>query len=411
MRDSIAVRCRRLEGQVNDLAAFSDSALGVTRLTFSASYSDALAYLTALATSLGCHVHYDEAGNFHATSRAAQKLGWTVAVGSHIDSVPVGGAYDGVAGVLCGLDLLRTYPELPVTVVSFAEEEGASYPGGLVGSRFAAGRLTLGDLEQLLDGSGRSFAEGARRTRVAADAPEPCNAGPEHWRQYLEIHIEQGRVLQDGGAQLGVVTDIVGLVQAELTFEGRAGHAGTTPMTARSDAGLTAAQFVVDVENLVRQTGEEAVGTVGVLEFAPGAANVIPGRARLTLDLRDPEEWRLRSLADRVRSHAQALAARRGQQLTYQEEMYTAPVPLDQAVVEGLEEAARQQGIQTRLMVSGAGHDAMMMASVVPTGMLFVPCLNGVSHSPEEWADVRDLVLAVDVVAAYLHNAFGRAQQ
>ncbi|MFK7603573.1 Zn-dependent hydrolase [Deinococcus sp. SM5_A1] len=407
MHDSTAARCRRLERQFKELATFSDSAVGVTRLTFSESYVDALAYLTALATSLGCQVHSDEAGNFHVTSKAAQELGWTIAVGSHIDSVPSGGAYDGVAGVLCGFDLLHSYPELPITVVSFAEEEGASFPGGLVGSRFAAGRLTSGDLEQLSDGNGRSFAEEARRTRVAADAPKPWTTGIGHWRQYLEIHIEQGRVLQDGGAQLGVVTDIVGLIQAELTFEGRAGHAGTTPMTARSDAGLTAAQLVVDVEDLVRQTGEKTVGTVGVLEFVPGAANVIPGRARLSLDLRDPDEWNLRSLADRVKSHAQALAARRNQQFTYLEEIFTAPVSLDQFVVDGLGEAARQQGIQTHRMVSGAGHDAMVMASVVPTGMLFVPCLNGVSHSPEEWADVQDLVLAVDIMAAYLHNAFG----
>ncbi|AZI44949.1 Zn-dependent hydrolase (plasmid) [Deinococcus psychrotolerans] len=410
MHDFTAARCERLERQVKELAAFSDSAVGVTRLTFSERYVDALKSLTALATSLGCQVHSDEAGNFHVTSAAAQHLGWTVAVGSHIDSVPMGGAYDGVAGVLCGFDILQSYPELPITVVIFAEEEGASFAGGLVGSRFASGKLTSVDLEQLLDGNGRSFAEGARWTREAVNVPQLVSTGTPHWRQYLEIHIEQGRVLQDGSARLGVVTDIVGLIQAELIFFGRADHAGTTPMTARSDAGVTAAQFIVDLEELVRQTGEKAVGTVGVLEFGPGAANVVPGRARLSLDLRDPDESNLRSLAERVKLHGQALAARRNQQFTYREELFSAPVPLDLSVVDGLGEAASQQGIQTQRMASGAGHDAMMMAGLVPAGMLFVPCLNGVSHSPEEWADVQDLVLAADTVAMYLHNAFDLTQ-
>ena len=395
--DAIA---RRLDAQLTHLAGLTSPGPGVTRLALSDEYMAALAYLTSIAEELHLQVSYDAVGNFYASNVQPDEM--STVLGSHVDSVPHGGRYDGTAGVLCAFEVARALPGLPVTVVSFIGEEGSRFPGGLLGSRCLAGELSAHDLAELRDEDGISYLDAARARGFDAGQVASCRDRLRTWSRYLEIHIEQGRVLQDEQLELGVVTDIVGMIQGSLTVTGRADHAGATPMHLRSDAGLTAAAVMLELERLARHDAGPAVGTVGRLDLLPGAHNVIPGTAVIGLDIRAPQEQGIDTILGGLQAYAAARAGERDQTVAYREDLRSQPVAMDHAIVDGLEAAARARGVTVRRMVSGAGHDAMIVAPDVPTGMLFVPCRDGISHSPDEFAEPTHLAQAVAVIVDFL---------
>ena len=387
---------RRLERDIEKLSQFSSPGPGVTRLSFTLEYRSALDYLEEQFESIGFEVYYDPVGNFVASNVPAGER--CVALGSHVDSVPNGGRFDGTAGVLCALEVARLIPDAPLKVFSFVEEEGSRFGSGILGSRCAVGSVSREDLRAYTDPDGISFHEAAIEAGYEPDLVADCPVNLNGVERYVEVHIEQGRVLEESGEEIGVVEAIAGLVHGGIEVEGRADHAGATPMDLRSDSGLTAAEVMVELEQLVRKGRETAVGTVGRVELDPGALNVIPGHALVGLDVRDIDEARVDEILDGIVAFARRRAGQRGQRITYQEHLRTAPVDMAREVVAGLENYCELVGISCRRMVSGAGHDAMMIARRVPAGMLFVPSREGISHSPEEFTEPRHLAQAVAVL-------------
>ena len=389
-----------LAAEIETMRSFSNAGDGVTRLSLTKSYIEALEHLESSFRDLDFRVWYDPVRNFIASNVNPGES--CLAMGSHIDSVPNGGAFDGTAGVLCALEVARALPAMPLKIFSFICEEGSRFGSGLLGSRCVAGVVSADDLGKYTDPDGISFYDAASAAGFKPDQVAECGDNLRGVQAFLEIHIEQGRVLEEHGHDLGIVTNIVGLAHATLEIHGRADHAGATPMLLRSDAGITAAEVVLELERIATRASDTAVGTVGVIHFSPGAKNVIPGKAVLGIDVRDQRESVITEVLDDVRKYAEERAHSREQHISYRENLRTSPVPLNESMVSLLTQKAEALGLRYTQMVSGGGHDAMMLAKHVPTGMLFVPCRDGVSHSPQEHAEVGHLAAAVAVAAEAL---------
>lgn len=392
----------RIATHIGKMSCFSLAGPGVTRPALTRPYFESLDYLECIAQELDMTVRYDPVGNFIASRVPAGTR--CFALGSHVDSVVNGGAYDGTAGVICGFEVARLLPEAPLAVMSFIGEEGSRFGTGLLGSRCVAGEVSARDLRSYQDASGVSFFDAAHEAGYTPELAEECPQILHGLEGYLEIHIEQGRVLEEEGSEIGLVTDIVGMVHAQLEISGRADHAGGTPMNLRSDAGLTAAEVIVELEHYIKGLSTTAVGTVGEVSFYPGARNIIPGLVQIGLDVRDRNLTTIDTILEHIREFAVSRAVKRGQRVTYREDLRSEPVEMDSGVVSGLEAVLRDAKVRYRHMVSGGGHDAMVLAPLVPTGMLFVPCREGLSHSPDEYADPHHLALAAAVAAEYIRR-------
>jgi hydantoinase/carbamoylase family amidase len=403
MASDLLASARRIAADVEALTAerYTLPGAGITRYAYTDVYAATLDYLRAAFEAIGFTVWSDPVGSLVASNVGPGERAF--GMGSHCDSNRNGGPWDGTLGVVSALEACRIAHEagldLPLRVVSFLEEEASGFGQMLLGSRIVLGAVTDEQLASYRDEHGVPFLEAAARAGYQPDerarAPEILD-GLVGW---IELHIEQGRVLQDTGARLGVVDAIAGYVHADLAIEGRADHAGATPMGYRSDAGLTAAEAVVELERIVTSHSPDTVGTAGALSFAPGIINVIPGRAEMTLDIRSvsgDHERVYAALGDFVRGRADA----RGQRVELRERTRVAPATMDVHVVEALERATQLSGAPWRRMPSGAAHDTQMVARRVPSAMLFVPCRDGISHAPEESADPADAALGVQVMLA-----------
>jgi allantoate deiminase len=358
-------RAQRLVDRVAELAALTSRPGGCTRLPFSAELDQALDRVRSWLEPLGLRCETDAAGNFSAVLPGADAGGPRLVAGSHLDTVVDGGAWDGTLGVLVAADCVE---------------------------RLAAGETPPCDVEILV------FADeerGCFGSRALAAERDPGTLGA-----FLEVHIEQGPILERLGRPLGVVSAIAGNTRAELRFDGAAGHAGTVPMADRHDALAAAAAWTVAVEQ--RASAEpELVATVGDLSAAPGQANVIAGSARATLDVRGPDDARRRGLVDLLREDADREAARRGVAVDWTETFDRPAAPMDPGLTEDVRRALARLGPEPPVLVSGAGHDAAVMASLCPTALLFVRCRGGVSHHPDEHVaagDVRGALEAADLV-------------
>jgi hydantoinase/carbamoylase family amidase len=396
----------RIERDIETLAGpdYTRSDEAIRRYAYTPEYRATLDYFVRELEAIGFEVSYDPVGTLVARNRPAGEK--VFGVGSHCDSNRNGGKYDGTMGVVTALEVCRLNAELgldlPLQLISFLEEEGSGFGQMLLGSRITAQRVTeeeLRDEFRAID-DGRSFWEHA----------EEAGYEPSRWREslhilddltgWIELHIEQARVLQDTGNRLGVVTAIAGYIHADVVLEGRADHAGATPMDFRLDVAPVAARVILEVERLAREAGDGTVGTVGEVELQPGIINVVPGRARLSLDTRGVVEEGFQSVAGGVESFAQEAAAERGLTATYRQRQTLPVTPMDERIVAALEEAAAATGEPFMLMPSGAAHDTMSVAQHVPTAMVFVPCRDGISHAPEEEADPADAALGAEVILA-----------
>jgi N-carbamoyl-L-amino-acid hydrolase len=370
---------------------------GVARPTFGDAHFAARAWFLERAGAAGLETHVDPAGNHSAVLRSRAAGAPTLLLGSHLDSVPDGGRFDGALGVVAALEVLRSVQdaglELAVTleVIDFTDEEGTLV--GLFGSWAVAGALEPGTLqaprggrEALVDGLARAGLEEARLADARRD--------PASLAGYLELHIEQGPVLEREGVDIGVVTGIVGSRSFRITFSGASGHAGTTPMEARRDAGVAASAFVVAVRDAVVRGYPGCVATVGSLAFEPGAFNVIPGRARLALEFRSLDSAQL----DALEAELLALAGSQGVEVEIEPVGHWEPTPLDATVQQAIRSAAEALGLSTRELPSGAGHDAQALATVTRSGMLFVPSQAGISHAPTEYTAWDDCVNGANVL-------------
>jgi hydantoinase/carbamoylase family amidase len=394
----------RIERDIETLAGpdYTRSDEAIRRYAYTPEYRATLDYFVRELEAIGFEVSYDPVGTLVARNRPPGER--VFGIGSHCDSNRNGGKYDGTMGVVTALEVCRLNAELgldlPLQLVSFLEEEGSGFGQMLLGSRITAQRMTDEELREQFRAvdDGRSFWEHA----------EEAGYEPSRWRDslrilddltgWIELHIEQARVLQDTGNRLGVVTAIAGYIHADVFLEGRADHAGATPMDFRLDVAPVAARVILEVERLAREAGDGTVGTVGEIEFQPGIINVVPGRARLSLDTRGVVEQGFHAVAQGIESFAQEAAAERGLTASYRQRQTLPVTHMDERLVAALEEAAGLTGEPFMLMRSGAAHDTMCVGDHVPSAMVFVPCRDGISHAPEEEADPADAALGAEVI-------------
>ena len=381
---------------------------GAWRLAFSAADRRGRDYVGDLMRQSGLEPRVDAAGNLIG-ARSGENRGLpAIIIGSHIDTVPGGGMFDGALGVIGGVEVLAAVNEAgvklnhPVEVIAFSNEERSRFATNFSGSAAMVGGASASDLDDVYDQAGVPLVTAMQESGLDPGAVATAHRPTGFCRAYLELHVEQGGRLLKSGDQIGVVTAIVGITRARLTFRGFANHAGTTMLEDRRDALWPAAALVGVVREAALAQAGELVGTVGQLEVQPGAANVVPGEVTLTIELRSAAEERLAATLAALLARAEQLAAEYGVELTVSSSRVGPPVPLDPAMQDHVEAAGRALGLRTVRLASWAGHDASEFAGGVPTGMIFVPSQGGISHSPRELTTWPDAVAGVKVLAATL---------
>jgi beta-ureidopropionase / N-carbamoyl-L-amino-acid hydrolase len=354
--------------------------------------------------SLGLDVRVDRIGNVVATRPGLDSSLDPVMTGSHIDTVRTGGRYDGTLGVLAGLEVVRALDDAgvrtrrPLAVAFFTDEEGSRFAPDMLGSLVYAGGMPLEDALDIVAIDGAVLGDELERIGWAGDAAVP---GPAP-HAYVELHIEQGPLLEEQGITIGAVTGVQGISWQEVVVTGQANHAGTTPMRLRHDAGYVAGSIVTFVRDLATALGGHQVATVGRLSLHPDLVNVVAARATLTVDLRNTDASILAEAESGLRSHAEDVAATEGVSLAWRHLAQFDPVAFDPSVVDLVEATARRLDLSVMRLPSGAGHDAQMLARVCPTGMVFVPSRAGISHNPTEYTSPDDLAAGAQVLAEVL---------
>jgi allantoate deiminase len=391
---------------LGELARFSEAGAGVTRLYLTPEHRAALDHLGQRMRGAGLSTRIDAAATLIARLEGDVPGGPALLLGSHIDSVREGGGYDGVLGVvlplICMEALGRSGIRLPyaVEIVVFGDEEGVRFPVTLTGSRALAGTVDPAVLEAR-DDTGISLADAlAAFGGLPGELPAAASR-PSALLGFMEIHIEQGPVLEAEGLPVGVVTAIASAARFTVTLSGEAGHAGTVPMRRRRDALAGAAEMILLVERCGRDLAE-AVATVGRLELKPDAVNVVPGWTRFTLDLRAPGEERLEALVASVCSGIEAIASRRDLAWSIAPTHRARGCVMAPALTRRLSRAVAETGLPVQHLPSGAGHDAMALAELTPTAMLFVRCAGGVSHNPAESCSAEDVGVAAEILLRFL---------
>lgn len=367
---------------------------GVSRVGYSDADIAGRRFVTSLLEAAGARVRVDAAGNLFADRAGKDASLPPVLFGSHIDSVPNGGNFDGDLGSLAAVEILRVLQanqvvtRRPLTVVIWACEEATFAGVSLNGSRAAAGKLFAGEMQHISGGLVK--AEAIRRIGGDAARIENARIQPGQYHSYVELHIEQGGTLARDGVPVGVVDGIVAVDRYEAVVTGMANHAGTTPMAERQDALLAASELALAVREVVRGEAGAQVGTVGHMEVSPNAANVIPGEVRMSIELRDLSAGKLERLMEKIRGRAAAIAKESRTEIRLTKMAHNEAATAAVEVQRAIEAAAGRLRLDTRHLPSGAGHDAQMMAALMPMGMIFVPSARGISHSPKEftpWAD------------------------
>jgi N-carbamoyl-L-amino-acid hydrolase len=391
---------RRLETRILELGRFgANPEGGVSRVAYGPADVAGRAYVSSLMKDAGLRVRIDAAGNILGRREGREPGLPVILFGSHIDSVPGGGNYDGDVGVLGAIEAIELLNAAglvtrhPLEVVVFADEEG-----GLVGSRAMAGELTPSALDVVGHG-GLSVRDGIRAIGGDPERLDSARRDPRELRAFLELHIEQGGILDERGLDIGMVEGIVGINWWDVRVDGFANHAGTTPMDRRQDALLAAARLVLAVNAVVTGVPGRQVGTVGRIAAAPGAPNVVPGRVDMSLELRDLSADKIRSLFAAIEAEAKRIGSETGTRISFRPVDATAvPAPTDERIRRLIAAAATELGLKHTPMPSGAGHDAQDMARVTPTGMIFVPSQGGISHSPREYTSPEQTARGVDVL-------------
>jgi allantoate deiminase len=391
----VVARCR-------ELAAVSEEPGRLTRRFATPAMARANALVGEWMGAAGLEVRVDAAGNLVGHLAGADPAAGTLLLGSHLDTVRDAGAFDGPLGVLaavaCVERLRAEGAALPfaIDVLAFSDEEGLRYGTAYLGSRAVAGSFDPALLE-LRDGDGVALGDALRAFGGAPDDVASAARAGERLLGYVEVHIEQGPVLEDRDVPVGVVTAIAGAARAELEFSGRAGHAGTVPMDLRHDAACAAAEWVLAVEAAGRRE-PGLVATVGRLEARPGAANVVPGAAVASLDVRHADDAVRAAAVAALRDAAERAASARGVEVAWREVMSAPAVAVDAALSEALAAAISARGLPVVRLASGAGHDGVALRELTGVAMLFVRCAGGISHHPDESVDEADVAVALDVL-------------
>jgi ureidoglycolate amidohydrolase len=399
----------RLIAELQTLALISEAEPPVvTRVVFGEADLRARAYVKKLCTDAVLAVSEDAIGNTFARWQGSDPSLAPVGTGSHIDAIPNAGLYDGCVGVLGGLEAIRVLQQLgfkprrSIELVIFTSEEPTRFGIGCLGSRMMANVLTPAQALALRDKEGRGLEEW--RTPAGFTGPLESLAQPAgRWHQFVELHIEQGPLLEAEGIDLGLVTHIAAPASQKIVIEGEGGHAGGRLMPGRKDALAAAAELILALEAAAKSTDAiDTVATVGVCEVFPGAVNSIPSRVTITTDVRDTDGARRDGVLNALRVTSEEVAARRGVKITTELVNADPPATCDAAILAAMEESAKAAGKSYKRMVSRAYHDSLFMARVAPTAMLFIPCRGGVSHRPDEYASPEWIGGGVHVLARTL---------
>jgi allantoate deiminase len=409
MKDGSFTRAAaRLARRLDSLGLITDEPDRLTRTFLSPAMRRANAEVGAWMREAGLRVREDAFGNLIGRSESARPDARTLLVGSHLDTVRDAGRFDGALGVLLpiiALEELRrrgTTLSFAVEIIGFSEEEGVRFSSAYLGSKGYTGQLVAADLDRR-DACDVSLREALRKFRRGTFRFPPPAHNPSELMGYVEVHIEQGPVLEANGLAAGVVSAIAGQTRVRLSWRGQAGHAGTTPMVLRRDALVGAAEFTLAVESFAR-CRPPLVATVGAFSVSPNVANVIPGEVALCLDVRHPQNAARRSALAQLLRLANRVARRRRLVLTWQPEMDHAATTCSPALTAALARSVRAQQGKCPKLVSGAGHDAVVIAGLTPVAMLFVRCRGGLSHHPDESVARRDLKVAVRILVDFLER-------
>ncbi len=397
----------RLDDRIAELAEINDEQVGsgITREVYTPSYTRSVELVRGWMEAAGLTTRVDAAGNLFGRLEGTDPGLPALLTGSHFDTTLNAGRYDGVLGVLGAIeavDRLEVRLRRSIEVIGFAGEE-PRFGAGCIGSRAMVGLLSREDLDRMVDRNGVTVAEAMRGVGLEPEAIEHARVRPGDYCGHLELHIEQGPELESAGIPIGVVEHIAAPHDLRVTFSGQARHAGSTPMGARRDAFSAACEIALVVEAAARTSPSgTTVGTVGVVRVEPGAVNVIPGRATIDIDIRDSDLDARTGVLDRVLAEIQAVGERRQIAVEVETTMYDRPAASDPAIVAAVREACHAGEIPYRAMTSGAYHDAMVLGTELPIGMIFVPSRDGLSHHPDEYTAPEELEIGVQVLAGAL---------
>lgn len=401
MKTNLPLDADRLWADVMDLAEITDPTRPYTRRSFTALFLEGRQWLEQRFQEAGLATRIDTAGNLIGRLEGRNPALGVIAIGSHSDTVPSGGRFDGIAGVVTGLEIVRSLrdsgfqPEHSIEVIDFLAEEPSEYGLSCIGSRGMTGSLD-DKMLALMEPGGETLRDAL--VRVGGDPDQLAHARRDDIRAFLELHIEQSIVLESQALDVGIVTSIVGIRRLEVIFQGEADHAGTTPMALRHDALVAAAATVTSVRRVAEELAAEGadyfVATVGILSVEPSGSNIVPGRCRMVIDARTTQPALTQRFVEIIdRESAAHAAAARVERASFATLSDGRPVACDPGLRAALRQGAQDLGLSLTDLPSGAGHDAAFMSRICPSAMIFVPCRAGKSHAPEEWSD-RDQIAA-----------------
>lgn len=398
--NKLKVNGQRIETRITELSKFGQDANGHGyRVAYTKGDIEGRAWFIDLMKKAGLDVTIDAGGNISGKRKGKNDLLKPIAFGSHIDMVPDGGNYDGTLGSLGALEVIdvlnenKTVTDHPLEVIIFANEEG-----GLIGSRAIAGQLTAEGLKQVSQ-SGLTMADGIKAIGGTPESIKNCIRKKGDIHAFLELHIEQGGILEAENLHIGVVEGIVGIMDCEVTVEGVANHAGTTPMNLRQDALLASSKLIIAVNEVIKSLPGNQVGTIGRITALPGAYNVVPGHVTLGLEIRDLSAEKIELLFAEIQKRAAAIANDSNVKISFKREASEVkPALTDKHLQQKIDASAKALGLKTKFMQSGAGHDSQQMSLLAPVAMIFVPSVGGISHSPKEFTKAADMTNGANVL-------------
>ncbi len=394
----------RIKDRINMLSSLSERGIGVNRPTYSDSWKRAIAYLKEIMISIGMNVKLDPFGNLIGETQETNLKRKPVAIGSHIDTVTNGGAYDGAMGIVVALEcmsLLRGNSidlERPIHVIAFAEEEGSLFGIGCLGSRYMVGNKWKKDLLNIVDRNSITLKEHLLNLGTKDEFEGQFGWAAKKYHAFIEPHIEQGPYLEKWDKTIGIVNKVVAISRTKVTFHGKANHAGTTPMNYRKDASIGMARFILKVEEKGKALEDKIVATVGEVILKPNLHNVIPGTAQTVMEIRSADD----DLLSEVKQNLKDIALHIGRELDLgveiSKDLIVPSQNFDNNILEILKKVCKKEDIKYAVIQSWAGHDAKIFAPFFPSAMIMVPSKDGISHSPNEFSKIDDIALATKVL-------------
>lgn len=398
------INLKRVIDNINTLSTFNASpGNGVTRLSFTKEDKLARNYIKKLMNEIGLEIFEDGYGTVFGRKEGINPNAPVVMIGSHYDSVINGGKFDGVAGIVAALEILRIFKTnniknyYPIEVVAMNDEEGVRFGNSVSNSRAMSGLIKEKELDDRKDKNGKTLREAMSEFGIIPDlenAKRPKNS----IKSFLELHIEQGPILEQKNKQIGIVKTIVGFDMYEVEIKGLAGHAGTTPMDKRKDALIAAAKLILAVKNIIKESEDGTVGTVGTLNISPNASNVIAESAKLSIDVRSASGKDLEEINNKLLKKSKTIEKEENVDIELNKTLRANSSKMSKDIVNIISGAAEKLDVSYIKMNSGAAHDAMIMSKIAPTGMIFVPSRNGISHNPDEWTEYEDLKKGIEVM-------------